>query len=177
MKKAEAGAELRGRRWIYRGSVIDLSVESLRLPNGADLDLELIHHQGAAAVVPMIGDEVVMVRQYRHAAGGWLYEIPGGKLDGDTPEDCARREVEEEVGYRAGELVSLGWIWTTPGFTDEKIWLYLARDLEPTRQALEEYEVLEVVRLPMAEAVRRAASGEIPDAKTVCGLLRASSVL
>jgi ADP-ribose pyrophosphatase len=136
----------------------------------------MIRHPGAAAVVPI--DEagrVLLVRQYRYAASGWLLEVPAGKLDdGEPPERCAVREVEEETGHRPRELEPLGWIWTTPGFTDEKIWLYLARGLESTRQNLQADEVLKVERFPFAEAVQMAASGVIRDGKSVCALLRAS---
>jgi ADP-ribose pyrophosphatase len=119
-----------------------------------------------------------MIRQYRHATGGFILEVPAGKLDGgEDPEVCARREVEEETGHRAGHLEPLGWIWTTPGFTDERIWLYLARDLTATEQRLEDDEVLTVERVPIAEAVDRAARGTIADGKSVCALLRAGRAL
>ncbi|MEM7482818.1 MAG: NUDIX hydrolase [Acidobacteriota bacterium] len=164
-------------RTIFEGRVIDVAVDRVLLPNGRQHEFEMIRHLGAAAVVPVIEDRVLLIRQYRYASGGWLDEIPGGKLDGDDPETCARRELVEEIGYRPGELISLGWIWTTPGFTDEKIHLYLGQNLEPAEQALEAHEVIEVVPVPLAEAVRRAARGDITDSKTVCGLLRAASVL
>jgi len=164
-------------RSVHDGRIVKLALEEVRLPNGHTVTLEVIKHPGAAAVVPLDPDgNVVLVRQYRHATGSWLLEVPAGKLDhpGESPEDCARREVEEETGYRAGRLTPLGWIWTTPGFTDEKIWLYLAQDLAPTRASLQPDEVLTVEKLPFAEAVRRAATGEIVDGKSVCALLRAS---
>ena len=164
-------------RSVHDGRIVKLSLEEVRLPNGNTVTLEVIRHPGAAAVVPVDHDgNAILVRQYRHATGSWLLEVPAGKLDhpGESPEDCAMREVEEETGYRAGRLVPLGWIWTTPGFTDEKIWLYLALDLAPTRSALEADEVLTVESLPLAEAVRRAVSGEIVDAKSVCALVRAA---
>lgn len=167
-------AERLGRREIYRGRIVDLSIDRVRLPNGEVCELELIRHPGAAAIVPLddAGD-VVLVRQFRYAASGWLLEVPAGKLDGgEAPERCAARELEEETGLRARGFRSLGWIWTTPGFTDEKIWLYLATGLEPARQALQPDEVLRVERLPLADAVERAARGEIRDAKSVCALLR-----
>ena len=164
-------------RSVHEGRIVKLSLEEVRLPNGNTITLELIRHPGAAAVVPLDHEgNVVMVRQYRHATGEWLLEVPAGKLDhpGESPEDCALREVEEETGNRAGRLVPLGWIWTTPGFTNEKIWLFLALDLTPTESALEADEVLTVEKLPLAEAVRRAVVGEIVDAKSVCALLRAA---
>jgi ADP-ribose pyrophosphatase len=161
-------------RRVWRGRVVDLSIERVRLPNGKVCELELVRHPGAAAVVPL--DErgqVLLVRQYRHAAQGWLYEVPAGKLDaGETPETCAAREVEEEAGVRASRLTPMGWIWTTPGFTDEKIWLYLATELAPARQALQDDEVMSVERVPLARAIDMAARGEIADAKSICALLR-----
>jgi ADP-ribose pyrophosphatase len=135
----------------------------------------MIRHPGAAAVVAVDGaEQAVLVRQYRHAAGGWLLEVPAGKLDGsEPPETCAARELEEETGFRPGRLLPMGWIWTTPGFTDEKIWLFLALDLAETRQDLQAGELLTVERMPLAEAARLAGSGEIRDSKSVCALLRA----
>jgi ADP-ribose pyrophosphatase len=167
------------RRPIYDGRVVRLSVDRVRLPNGNVTELELIRHPGAAAALPIDADgSVLLVRQYRYAASDWLLEVPAGKLDpGEAPDTCALREVEEETGVRPGRLEPLGWIFTTPGFTDEKIWLYVARDLVPSRQELQHDEVLSVVRMPLAEAVERAASGEIRDAKSVCTILRAARVV
>jgi ADP-ribose pyrophosphatase len=154
---------------IYKGRVVDLSLDRVVLPNGNETDLEMIRHPGAAVVLPI-----------ETAADGWLLEVPGGKLDGpEDPEVCARRELEEEIGHEAGELIALGSILTTPGFTDERIWLYLGRELRPTRRgpALEDDEVLEVERVPLSEAVSRAIDGDITDAKTVAALLRAAAML
>jgi ADP-ribose pyrophosphatase len=167
-------------RSVHDGRIVKLSLEEVRLPNGNTVTLEIIRHPGAAAVVPVDHDgNAILVRQYRHATGSWLLEVPAGKLDhpGESPEDCALREVAEETGYRAGRLVPLGWIWTTPGFTDEKIWLYLALELSPTRPDLQPDEVLTVEKLPLDEAVRLAVGGEIVDGKSVCALLRASAAL
>ncbi len=171
-----AEIEIVERRGIYKGRVVDLSVERVRLPNGNVCELELIRHPGAAAVVPVDDSgDVLLVRQYRHATGGYVLEVPAGKLDpGEAPETCALREVEEETGHRARDLAPLGWIFTTPGFTDEKIWLYLATGLVPTRQDLQHDEVLTVERMPLAEAIARAEAGDIVDAKSVCALLRAA---
>jgi ADP-ribose pyrophosphatase len=161
---------------VYQGRVVDLSVDRVKLPNGNVCDLELIRHPGAAAVVPVDSEgNVVLVRQYRYAAGRWLLEVPAGKLDGkEAPELCATREVEEEVGFKVGQLTPLGWIWTTPGFTDEQIWLFLATDLSPTEPDLQPDEILTVKKMPLAEAVELALHGEIRDAKSVCALLRAA---
>jgi ADP-ribose pyrophosphatase len=169
-------AERLERQRIFQGRVVDLSVDRVRLPNGNVCDLELIHHRGAAAVVPVDEDgNAILVRQYRYAAGGWLIEVPAGKLDGgEAPEMCATREVEEETGYKVGKLAPLGWVWTTPGFTDEKIWLFLATELKPSQTSLQDDEILTVKRMPLADAVKLALHGEIRDAKSVCALLRAS---
>lgn len=168
-----------GQRQVYRGQIVDLSVDRVQLPNGHVLDLELIRHPGAAAVVPVDDNgDVVLVRQYRYATDGFLLEVPAGKLDGaEQPELCAAREVEEETGYRTGRLTPMGWIWTTPGFTDEKIWLFLGTELTQKRSSLQPDEVLSVERMPLAEAVDLAHSGGINDAKSVCALLRASHLL
>jgi ADP-ribose pyrophosphatase len=164
------------RRSIFNGRVVNLSVDRVRLPNGRICELEMIRHPGAAAVVPLDDEgQVLLVRQYRYAAGGWLLEVPAGKLDpGEPPESCAVREVEEETGYRPGALEPLGWVWTTPGFTDEKIWLFLARDLVRSKQDLQTDEVLTVERYPLERAVEMAGEGEIHDGKSVCALLRAA---
>jgi ADP-ribose pyrophosphatase len=168
-------AKLVSSRKIFEGRVVNLAVERVILPNGNESEIEVIHHRGAAAVVPVDAErQAFLVRQYRHAAGDWLLEVPAGKLDGgEPPEVCATREIREEVGREAGTLTPMGWIYTTPGFTDEKIWLYLATDLRPTEQALEDDEVLSIVRMPLDEAVAMAKRGEITDAKSICALLRA----
>ena len=140
--------------------------------------MELVRHRGAAAAVPLLDDgTVLLVRQYRYATGGWLLEIPAGKLDGgESPETCAIRETEEETGHRPSRLQPLGWIWTTPGFADERIWLFLATGLEPTAQVLEDDEILSVERMPLREAIEKAARGELHDSKTALALLRAGHV-
>lgn len=165
------------RRSVFRGRVLDVGLEEVRLPNGVECELEVVRHSGAAAVVPVTEDgEVVLVRQFRHATGGWLYEIPAGKLDGgESPLDCARRELIEETGVEASVWHELGWIWTTPGFCDERIWLYVATGLQPAKQALEADELLEVVRMPFDEAATWARGDGMPDAKSAIALLRAAA--
>lgn len=161
---------------VFQGRTIRLDVDRVRLPNDRESDLEIVHHPGAAAIVPVLENgDVLLIRQYRYATGGWLLEIPAGKLDpGEDPAHCARRETEEETGYRPSELRPLGWVWTSPGFLDEKIWLYLATGLEPTAQSMDEDEVLEIERMPFREAVDKALSGEIHDVKSALALLRAA---
>ena len=157
---------------IYRGRVVNLNVETVTLPNGATVELEIIRHQGAAAVVPLKDDgSVVLIRQYRHATGGYIYEIPAGKLDpGEDPRHCAARELEEEIGCRASSLTRLLSFFTTPGFTDEVIHIFLAAGLSPGRQHLDHDEVLEVVEMPLDVAIARIADGTIRDGKTIVGL-------
>jgi ADP-ribose pyrophosphatase len=172
--------ELLGSSQVFDGRVLELRLERVRLPNGAECELEVIRHQGASAVVPLTADgKVLMLRQYRHATGDYLLEVPAGKLDGgaEDPEVCAHRELEEETGFRAGNLESLGWIWTTPGFSDEKIWLYLATDLRPGRLNLEADEVIELVEISLEDAVEMALNGKITDSKSICALLRAAPKL
>ncbi len=174
-----ADAKTLARYTAFDGRVLKLSVDRVEMPNGKVTELEVIRHPGAAAMVPLADDgTVLLVRQYRYATGDWLLEVPAGKLDpGESPELCAGRELEEEIGYRAREAVPLGWIWTSPGFTDEKIHLFLMRDLEPSRQSLQADEVLSVERLPLREAVEMARDGRICDGKSICALLRAAAAL
>jgi ADP-ribose pyrophosphatase len=164
-------------KWVaYSGRIVTLAVEEVRLPNGRIAELDVVHHPGAAAVVAVTPeDQVVLIRQYRWPTGGWLLEVPAGMLRaGEDPEACARRELEEETGLRASRLVPLGWIWTSPGFADEKIWLYLARGLEAARQALDDDEILSVEKVALTRAVDMAGSGEISDGKSVAALVRAA---
>jgi len=175
----EGAAERLSSRTVFAGRRIQVRVDRLRLPGGRQHDFEMIHHPGAAAVVPLLATgEVLLLRQYRYATGGWLLEIPAGTLSpGETPEECAARELQEETGFQAAALQPLGWIWTTPGFTDERIWLYLATGLSAGRQALDDDEMLTLARMPLVQAVTMAAGGEIVDGKSVAALLRASSRL
>jgi ADP-ribose pyrophosphatase len=171
--------EVLEQREVWRGRMLAVNVDSVKLPNGNAAQLEIVKHPGAAAVVAVDEDsKVVLVRQIRYATGGWLLEVPAGKLDkNEAPKVCASRELAEETGLQAGRLVSMGSIWTSPGFTDERIWLFLATGLSKTQQALEHDEVLTVERLPMREALERALRGDIEDAKSACAILRAPRFL
>ena len=167
------------KKTIYDGKVIRLSVERVRLPNGADAELEIIHHPGGAAVVALndIG-QVCLLRQYRHAAGDWLWELPAGKLDaGEQPLSTAQRELQEEAGMHAQDWQTLGKIVSSPGVFTEVIHLFLARALTAVPAQTEEQEVIEVHWLAWAEAWRMAQSDEIQDAKTLAGLLRARRLI
>jgi ADP-ribose pyrophosphatase len=159
-----------------RKAPLQVVTESVLLPNGTTLELDMIRHPGAAAVVPFVDErEVLLIRQYRHAAGGVIYEVPAGKLDeGEAPEVCAARELEEEAGQRAGRIERLGAIWTTPGFTNERIHLFAAFDLSPTTQRLEDDELIEVVRMSLDSALEMVWSGELSDAKSALALLHAA---
>lgn len=157
---------------IYKGRVVDLNLETVTLPNGATVELELIHHPGATAIVPMKDEEtVLLIRQYRHAAGGYILEIPAGKLDpGEDPRHCAARELEEEIGFRAASLEPMISFYSTPGFTDEVIHIFKATDLTPGTQNLDQDEVLDVVELPLETAIAQIEDGTIRDGKTIVGL-------
>ena len=157
---------------IYSGRVLKLDLDTVGLPNGRTTELEILRHPGASAVVPLKEDgRVVLIRQLRHAVGGFIYEIPAGKLDPqEDPRDCAARELEEEVGYRAGFLELLTSIWTAPGFTDEVIHIFQGTNLKKGTQALDQDEVLEIVEWPLEEAMARIQDGTIRDAKTIIGL-------
>lgn len=157
---------------IYNGRVITLNIDTVTLPNGVTVDLEMVRHPGAAAVVPLKDDGmVILIRQFRHAAGGFIYEIPAGKLHpGEDPRVCAARELEEEVGYSAGRLDLLSSIFTAPGFTDEVIHIFKATELTTGRQQLDRDEVLEVIEMPLLEAIRMIEAGAIRDAKSIVGL-------
>lgn len=157
---------------IYKGKIIDLFLETVTLPNGTTTSLEIIAHPGASAVVPMKDEQtVIMIRQYRHAVGGYIYEIPAGKLHpNEDPRNCAVREVEEEIGYKVGRLEPLLSFFTTPGFTDEIIHIFVGYDLTPGTQDLDVDEVLEIVELPLAKAMEMIRDGDIKDGKTIIGL-------
>lgn len=159
-------------RNIYSGRVITLNIDTVQLPNGETVELETIRHPGAAAVVPVKDDgTVVLIKQFRHAAGGFIYEIPAGKLHpGEDPLHCASRELEEEVGYRASSFELLSSIFTAPGFADEVIHVYQATGLTKGRQQLDRDEVLDVIEMPLTEAMAKIEDGTIRDAKTIVGL-------
>ena len=165
------------RKSIYEGRVIKVSLDTVELPNGHRLPLEIVRHPGGAAVVAIDAqDRVCLLRQYRHAAGGFIYELPAGKLEpNEAPEITVRRELAEEAATSASRWESLGAFFSSPGVFTEVIHLYLATDLVPVTGAAEFDEVFQVEWWPLEEAVAKACSGELADAKTIIGILRAAS--
>ena len=163
----------------FRGRVVTVNVETVTLPNGERAVLDVVHHPGGAAIVALDEEQrVCLLRQFRHAAGGWIWELPAGKLEAaEPPIECARRELIEEAGRVARRWESLGPVHSSPGVFTEIIHLFLARDLSPAPQAHELHEVIEVHWLPITEAWGRAVDGTYTDGKTLIGLLRAHARL
>lgn len=168
-------------RRVYTGRVVSLDVDTVTFPNGTVGELEMIRHPGASAVVPFLDDpsatdpRIVLIRQYRHATGGYLFEIPAGRLDpGEHPEQCALRELREETGYLATRVTHVTTFWTTPGFTDERIHIYVATGLEEGDSALEADEILDLHPTPLSRALQMIDSGEITDGKSMIGILLAA---
>ncbi len=169
-------------RPVHKGRIVDLSIDTVRFPNGQVGELEFIRHSGAAAVLPVLSDpagpdpQVLLIRQYRYASGGYMLEVPAGRPDhkGEDWEVCARRELEEETGLVAGTLTYLTTIFTTPGFTDEQIRLFMATDLTTGTTRFDSDEFIEPVKLPLSEALEKIRAGEITDGKTIVTLLYAA---
>jgi 8-oxo-dGTP pyrophosphatase MutT (NUDIX family) len=165
------------RKEIFEGRVIKVSVDTVDLPNGVRLPLEIVRHPGGAAAVAIDADNrVCLLRQYRHAAGGYILELPAGKLEpGEPPDVTVKRELAEEAAVSAREWESLGSYFSSPGVFTEVIHLYLATDLAPAESAPEAGEVFQVEWWPLALAVEKARNGEFNDAKTIIGILRAAA--
>jgi ADP-ribose pyrophosphatase len=170
-----------GTRRIYTGRIINLDVDQVRYPDGSTGELEIIRHPGASAILPFLTDplgadpQIVLLRQYRYAAGGSLYEVPAGRLEpGESPLECARRELREETGCTAERLDPLMTLYTTPGFTDELIHLFMATGLTRGATAHEADEFVEVETLTLSRALEMIERGEIRDSKTVVTLLFAA---
>lgn len=168
-------------RRAYSGKIISLDVDTVRFPDGSVGELEMIRHPGASAIVPFLSDsagqdpQVLLIRQYRYAAEGYLYEIPAGRLNpGEAPRDCALRELKEETGCSAGDVQHLFTMYTTPGFTDEKIHLFMATQLVAGETKHEADEFLELQPMLLSRALEMVEAGEIQDSKTALGLLFAA---
>ena len=162
----------------YTGRIVNLDLDSVRFPDGSTGTLEMLRHPGASAVVPFLDDpaspdpRVLLIRQFRHAADGVIWEIPAGRLDpGEQPEECARRELAEETGMRASRLERLTTVYTTPGFTDERIHLFVASGLEEGAHHREADEFLELSPTRWSVVMDLIERGEIMDGKTLIALL------
>jgi ADP-ribose pyrophosphatase len=162
----------------YSGKVVNLDLDTVRFPDDSIGRLEMLRHPGAAAVVPFLDPpggadpRIVLIRQFRHAADGYIWEVPAGRLDsGEQPETCAARELEEETGMRARRLERLTTIYTTPGFTDERIHLFLADGLEPGAEHREADEFMELHTLRWSQVLAMIERGEVADGKTLVSLL------
>jgi ADP-ribose pyrophosphatase len=164
---------------VYEGRVVRLSVDTVRFPDGSEGRLEIIRHVGASAVLPFVGGlsdpdpDVLLIRQYRYASGGYLFEVPAGVRAGPTEDwvECAHRELEEETGMRAGEMTPLTRIYTAPGFTDEVICLFVATHLEPGELSRDSDEFMEVVPVPFSEALEMVRDGRMVDGKSIATIL------
>ncbi len=180
-KRGERPSELLSSRELYQGKIITLNRDTVRLPDGTTSDMDIARHSGASAIVPFMNDptgdepQVLLIRQYRFAAGGYIYEIPAGRLEPDEkPIDCAARELKEETGCTAAHMEPLTTILTTPGFTDEVIHIFMATELTHGEHNREADEFVDLIVMRLSEALERISSGEITDAKTVLSLLFAA---
>ncbi|MBA2686763.1 MAG: NUDIX hydrolase [Gemmatimonadaceae bacterium] len=163
---------------VYSGKVVSLDVDTVRFPDGTSGELEMIRHPGASAILPFLSDpdggdpQILLIRQYRYAADGYVYEVPAGRLEaGEDPTDCARRELLEETGCRAESVKYLTTIFTTPGFTDEKIHLFMATGVTAGTARPESDEFVELQPRTISQALRMIQGGEIQDAKTIVTIL------
>jgi 8-oxo-dGTP pyrophosphatase MutT (NUDIX family) len=170
-------SKLNNRTIVYHGKVFELIRENITLENGTTTDVEFIEHPGATAIIPFLDDKrIVLLKQYRHALKKYIWEIPAGTLD--PQEDiisCAKRELTEETGYSANQWHKLGEITPVPGYSNERIHLFLARELQPAVQDLDADEVIQVQEVDFRIALEMIGSGEIQDAKSIAGLFMASS--
>lgn len=166
---------------IYTGKVVSLDVDQVRFPDGSTGEMEIIRHSGASAILPFVSDpagsdpQIMLLRQYRYAAGGYLYEVPAGKLEKDeTPMACAVRELQEETGCTAERVEPMFSFLTTPGFTDETIHSFMAVGLSTGEKHLDADEFSEVVTFKLSQALRMIQTNEIRDAKTALIILYAA---
>ncbi len=165
--------------YVYRGKIIDVSVSHVTTAGGVPAKIEMVHHPGGAGVLPLFADNtVILVRQYRYPMRRFSLEIPAGRIEpGQSAADTAARELEEETGYRASTINLISAFYSTPGFCQEKLYVYLATELTPTQQNLDIDEDIELVRMPLIDAVNMVNVGEIDDAKTIIALLHAERMI
>jgi len=161
---------------VFEGRLVNLRVDTVELPNGRTTTREVVEHKGAVAIVPMLDHEkIVLVRQFRQPAGAVLLEIPAGTLDkGEDPADCARRELVEEIGYFPEKLTEMFHSYLAPGYSTEMLHTFLAEDLRKARENRDLDEFIEIVPVNLRDAVEMINTGEIMDAKSICGILLAS---
>ena len=171
--------ELIKREYIHKGKVVDLSLSSFRSQDKGEIAIEIVHHNGGAGILAVFEDgSIALVRQWRYPLGRYALEIAAGRIEpGQTPEETAARELEEELGYRARNLRKISEFNVAPGYCEERIYLYLATGLEKSAQNLDEDEEIEVVHLSLDEALAKVAGGEIDDAKSIIMLLLAAPIL
>jgi nudix-type nucleoside diphosphatase (YffH/AdpP family) len=168
--------ELIKRDYIHRGKVFDFSISRFQSAEKGEVDIEIIHHNGGAGALPLFDDgTVALVRQWRYPLGRYTLEIAAGRIEpGQTPEEAAARELEEELGYRARTLKELGSFHIAPGYCEERIYVYLATGLEKSQQNLDDDEEVEVVHMTFQEALACVNAGEIDDAKSIITLMLAA---
>ena len=159
----------------YKGKVFNITLDNVELSNGYKTVREVVHHNGGVVIAAEKGGKILMVKQYRYPTKEFLYELPAGKLDkqGETVEEAAKRELTEETGYVAKNWESLGYIWTSPGFCNEKLYLFKASDLTFKGQNLDEGEILDYLEVEKQEVFEMIKTGKINDSKTICALMRA----
>jgi len=171
--------ELINREYVYKGKILDLSKSRFMSEAKGEVEIEIVHHNGGAGILPLFNNGMTaLVRQWRYPAGRYSLEIAAGRIEpGHTPEETAARELEEELGYRAGKLTRLGEFLVAPGYCEERIFLYVATGLEESRQDLDDDEEIEVVQMSFDEAFARVKSGEIDDAKSIIAMFLAASLV
>jgi ADP-ribose pyrophosphatase len=179
MTKSVLFGQIKNQTLIHNGRVFNVFQETVKLPNGAEFNLDVLRHPGAAAIVPLTRNHnVIMLEQYRHSVGGTIWEIPAGTLDsGEIPLSCAQRELTEETGYTASTWQKLGEIIPVPGYSDERIQIFLATELTLSVQNLDSDEVIMVREIAFTETLKMISRGNIQDAKTICGLFMADAWL
>jgi len=180
MSPPQSSATIASHR-IYSGRTVALDVDQVRYPDGSTGELEMVRHPGASAIIPFLSDpagddpQIILIRQYRYAADGYLYEVPAGKLEpGEEPRACAVRELREETGCSAEHMEHLYTMYTTPGFTDERIHIFLASGITRGDAHREADEFAEVETMTLSQALRMIQQGEIQDAKTALAILYAA---
>ena len=157
---------------LHTGRSFEFVQENVTLENGITVDLEIVRHPGAAAIVPFFKDDtLILIKQYRHAIGDYIWEIPAGTLDAEeAPIDCAKRELIEETGFSATDWAKLGEITPVPGYSDERIYIFQAKELTPAEQNLDTDEMLNVHKVPLTDAVDMVRNGKIQDSKSISGI-------